>query len=407
MVGRDKKKSFSIIKERIWKKLKGWKEKLLSQAGREILIKAIIQAISTYTMSCFKLLKCLIKDIETLIRKFWWGYRGEQRKIHSISWEKLCLPKNEGGMGFRELSKFKDSLLTKQFWRLNSQENFLFHKVFKAKFFRDCSIMDCDNSNKGSYAWKSLCQARHVIELGSVWRVGDGQSIQIRRDRWLPKTSCSRIVSPLSVLPLESRVCDLINSETHTWKVDLVKQVFIPQEASIILGIPLSLQGAADKQVWLPTPQGTFSTRSAYKLLAGVSSQVLPSCSSLDRNHLMWNSIWNLQVPHKVKHMIWRATHNALPSLYNLWRRKVVRSVLCSSCKSDSEDIVHVLWSCGSLIPIWESNEVTTKLLKYKFFLFADLWEMLLKMKERLDVNLMAMIFWFIWSRRNSVRVGE
>ena len=79
----------------------------MSQAGREILIKAIIQAIPTYTMSCFKLLKCLIKDIETLIRKFWWGYRGEQRKIHWISWEKLCLPKNEGGMGFRELSNIR------------------------------------------------------------------------------------------------------------------------------------------------------------------------------------------------------------------------------------------------------------------------------------------------------------
>ena len=282
MVGRDKKKSFSIIKERIWKKHKGCKEKLLSQAGREILIKAIIQAIPTYTMSCFKLLKCLIKDIETLIRKFWWGYRGEQRKIHWISWEKLCLPKNEGGMGFRELSNFNDSLLAKQFWRLNSQENFLFNKVFKAKFFPDCSIMDCDNSNKGSYAWKSLCQARHVIELGSVWRVGDDQSIQIRRDRWLPKTSCSRIVSPLSVLPPEARVCDLINAETHTWKVDLVKQNFIPQEASIILGLPLSFQGVADKQVWLPTPQGTFSTCSAYKLLVGVNRQVLPSCSSPD-----------------------------------------------------------------------------------------------------------------------------
>ena len=50
---------------------------------------------------------------------------------------------------------------------------------------------------------------------------------------------------------------------------------------------------------------------------------------------------------------------------------------------------------------------MATKLLRYKYFLFADLWEMLLKMRERLDVNLMAMIFWLIWSRRNSARVGE
>ena len=114
LVGRAKKKSFSLIKERIWKKLKGWKEKILSQAGHEILIKAVIQAIPTFTMSCFKLPKGLISEIETLIRKFWWGYRGEQRKIHWISWEKLCQPKNnEGRIGFKELSMFNDSLLAK------------------------------------------------------------------------------------------------------------------------------------------------------------------------------------------------------------------------------------------------------------------------------------------------------
>ena len=67
LVGRAKKQSFVHIRERVWRKLQGWKEKLLSQAGKEVLIKAVIQAIPTYTISCFKLPKGLIKELETLI----------------------------------------------------------------------------------------------------------------------------------------------------------------------------------------------------------------------------------------------------------------------------------------------------------------------------------------------------
>lgn len=66
----------------MWKKLQGWKKKLLFQAGREVHIKSVIQAISMYTMSCFKLPKGLIKELEVLIRKFWWGYNGDLRKVH-------------------------------------------------------------------------------------------------------------------------------------------------------------------------------------------------------------------------------------------------------------------------------------------------------------------------------------
>ena len=42
LVGRAKKQSFIYIKERVWKKLQGWEEKLLSQARREVLIKVMI-----------------------------------------------------------------------------------------------------------------------------------------------------------------------------------------------------------------------------------------------------------------------------------------------------------------------------------------------------------------------------
>lgn len=69
--------------------VKGWKEKLLSKAGKEVLIKSVAQAIPTYAMSCFDLTKTLCDDISTMIGRFWWAQQDNERKLHWLSWE--CL----------------------------------------------------------------------------------------------------------------------------------------------------------------------------------------------------------------------------------------------------------------------------------------------------------------------------
>ena len=125
-------------------------------------------------------------------------------------------------MRFRELSKFNDSLLAKQVWRLKTHTESLFYKVFKVNIFPNCSIMEYDNPNKGSFTWKIFLQARHVLDLGTIWRVGDGESIVSRGDKWLPSTLASKVVSSVSVLHPDSRICDLIDHETHTWRRELI-----------------------------------------------------------------------------------------------------------------------------------------------------------------------------------------
>jgi hypothetical protein len=73
LIGRSKVSSLSGIKGRIWDKMQGWKEKFLSQAGKEVLLKAVVQAIPTYTMSVFQLSKTLCSEINSMMAKFWWN----------------------------------------------------------------------------------------------------------------------------------------------------------------------------------------------------------------------------------------------------------------------------------------------------------------------------------------------
>ena len=151
VVGRNKKESLNYIKEQVWNKLQGWKEQLLSQAGREVLLMAVVQAIPTFAMSCFKLPVGLCHDIEMLIRKFWWGQRGEQRKIHWRNWEVMCQPKDQRGLGFKDLVKFNEAMLARQVWRLLHDQNSLFYCVFKAKYFPHGTVFDAKKAS-GSYA---------------------------------------------------------------------------------------------------------------------------------------------------------------------------------------------------------------------------------------------------------------
>jgi hypothetical protein len=81
LVGRSRNREFQNIKERVNKRVNDWKAKFLSHAGKEVLLKAIIQVISL-SMSIFLLPKTLCSDLNGIMQKFWWGSNENVKKIH-------------------------------------------------------------------------------------------------------------------------------------------------------------------------------------------------------------------------------------------------------------------------------------------------------------------------------------
>ncbi|CAN0875633.1 Transposon TX1 uncharacterized 149 kDa protein [Linum grandiflorum] len=109
LVGRNKKSIFWYLKERVWQRIQGWSGKpiLKGGGGKEILIKAVAQALLVYYMNVFLLPITLLEEIERMINSYWWGTKGSGGGgIAWMRWERLCVRKDFGGMGFKDLYGF-------------------------------------------------------------------------------------------------------------------------------------------------------------------------------------------------------------------------------------------------------------------------------------------------------------
>jgi len=98
-VGASTNGAFKYLKDRVWKRVQGWMEQSLSAGGKEVLIKAVAQAIPTYSMSCFKLPRGLCEHLNGIMRGFWWGSKEGKRKTCWVSWDTMIKPKKWGGLG--------------------------------------------------------------------------------------------------------------------------------------------------------------------------------------------------------------------------------------------------------------------------------------------------------------------
>ncbi|KAL1086515.1 hypothetical protein V6Z11_D08G120100 [Gossypium hirsutum] len=143
-----------------------------------------------------------------------------------MAWDRMCHPQGMGGIGFRDLHLFNLALLGRQVWRLLHFIDTLCFKVLSAKNFPDGDVFRPKDCDKPSYTWSSITKAAEALQEGFVWLVGDGKTIDIRRDNWGFESLNGDSICQSLLTNNERKAQDLWDHDRMNWNRDEVIELY-------------------------------------------------------------------------------------------------------------------------------------------------------------------------------------
>ncbi|KAK3193165.1 hypothetical protein Dsin_024475 [Dipteronia sinensis] len=116
------------------------------------------------------------------------------------------------------------------------------------------------------------------------WKMGNGSSIEIFKDQWLPRPSTFKPVTPDP--RSDMRVAALIDHDFLGWNLELLDQTLLPVDREVILSIPISLSGGPDSLSWHYKNSGAYYVKSGYRVALSETLRASVSNSSPVHNYL-------------------------------------------------------------------------------------------------------------------------
>lgn len=402
------KETFGDVVEKVSSKLAGWKRRFLSLAGRITLTKSVLASIPVHTMSTIALPVATLDQLDKIARSFIWGSNEGSRKQHLLSWEKICRPKCEGGLGIRLAKEMNIALLAKLGWRLLNTQDGLWVKILRKKFH----VGEIDDplwlQTRGTWSptWRSvmmgLCE---VVIPGMAWVTGDGGRIRLWRDRWLLKEPLSEL-STVEVPEerLEERVHDLWQTGT-CWIQEIIEPYMSEMNRLRLASVVLDeVTGARDRMSWGESKDGLFTVKSAYTFLTR-NTVPRPNMEALYRR------VWSVINPERVRVFLWLVTHQVIMTNMERKRRHLSENSVCPLCKGGDETILHVLRECPAAAGLWIRLVPRSK--HQRFFTLPLLEWLFENLAKREPIwgdswpTLFALTVWWCWKWRCGYVFGD
>lgn len=272
--------------------------------------------------------------------------------------------------------------------------------MLKAKYYKNSEFVDARRGHDPSYTWMSIWGAKSLLLEGLKWRVGNGTSIRVWDDAWLPGNGSHFVPTPRSTSDPELRVSDLIDFEGQRWNEEVLREVFVEDEQQLVLDLPLSPSWPRDLLYWWPTSNGIYSVRSAYWLgMLGRTRTYELYYGTRDKE--LWSYVWRLNGPPKLSHFLWRARRGSLATMGVLFGRHIRQEKACPICAADEASIIHSLFDCKHASTIWGCSEFGDVLVDAPRSSFADRFVWIAGKIDKEKHRNFSSLVWAAWCCRN------
>ena len=193
-------------------------------------------------MSTILFSKTFIKDLTTIIKRFWWSGIQEEsstKPIHFRSWENICQTNTNGGLGIRNLHLVNKSLIMNAAYNIVTNKNPLLSAVIKAKYYPNSSYWTTSNSATKSAFWSSVLQIRKDLSSNVHLQLHEGNS-SIWSSPWFPLWDSihDHLKLPVTTNPIPAQAKDLWYPNTNDWNIDLLNSTFHAPAVHHIIATP-------------------------------------------------------------------------------------------------------------------------------------------------------------------------
>ncbi|CAN1163898.1 Uncharacterized mitochondrial protein AtMg00310 [Linum perenne] len=363
----------------------------------EIFVTSVLSALPVYTMASFKLPKNNINIMTQLLANFWWGKIDESKKMNWLSWERLCEPKEEGGLGFKDFHAFNQAFLARQAWRILQEPDGLYARVVKGRYFPKTSFLRAVQGSNSSWGWRSVLHGRELLIKGIRWQVGTGRLINPILDLWVPNLpnflSILSISDPVTSIPMSFSGLIL----RGRWNLELLSHLFNNLTIQKILTMPLPVETIKDKLIWHFAPSGAFTVHSGYEVARGKfhSAPIFRPTSLYDEPFR--NKVWSLPVQPKLKIFLWKIFRGILPTRENIAKRFPINSE-CPVCLEEVESSEHLFMRCILAKKLAFLLNIQTQTFYHDSV--AYVWRSLFTMNQHVQVIVLT-FWWRLWKSRN------